>query len=240
MMHHAQVGCIVKTLALFQQTLARQQSLNMLMSGISEVYLFVLFFQRVVARPVFLFLQGQTGHQLVHSDIQIRPLIHRTGNNQRSPRLVNQDRVNFIDDGKVATTLYTFICLEGHVVAQVIKAEFVICTVGNICLVGSLLFLVTQARHGHTGGKTHKGIDLAHPFGVAPCEVVIHGHNMHTVSSQCIQVGRQRGHQCLALTGAHFSNSATVQHHAADQLHIERTHLEGAPGGLTHSRKSLG
>ena len=62
---------------------------------------------------------------------------------------------------------------------------------------------------------------------------------MHTLTGQRVQVGRQRGDQRLAFTGAHLGNLAVMQHHAADQLHIEMAHIEHATCGLTYGRKRL-
>ena len=62
---------------------------------------------------------------------------------------------------------------------------------------------------------------------------------MHALTGQGIQVGRQGGYQGLALTGAHLGNLAIVQHHAADQLHIEVAHVQHPSGGLAHRGKGL-
>src|SRR5208282_5046215 len=37
----------------------------------------------------------------------------------------------------------------------------------------------------------------------------------------------------------HLRDAAVVQRHAADQLHVEVAHGEGAPAGLAHERKTL-
>ena len=63
---------------------------------------------------------------------------------------------------------------------------------------------------------------------------------MHTFARQGIEVGRQRGHQGLALAGAHFGDAPLMQRDATDELHIEVAHLHDATGRLTHDRKSLG
>ena len=60
------------------------------------------------------------------------------------------------------------------------------------------------------------------------------------MAGQRIQVAGQRGHQRLAFAGLHLGDLALVQHHAADQLHVEVAHLHGAPAGLAHHRKGLG
>ncbi len=62
---------------------------------------------------------------------------------------------------------------------------------------------------------------------------------MHALAGQGVQVHRQGRDQGLALAGAHFGNLALVQHHAADQLHVEMPHVQSAPAGFAHHRKGL-
>ncbi len=63
---------------------------------------------------------------------------------------------------------------------------------------------------------------------------------MDALAAQRIQIGRQRRHQGLAFTGAHFGNIAVVQHHAADQLHVEWPHAERTVCCFAHYGESLG
>ena len=54
-----------------------------------------------------------------------------------------------------------------------------------------------------------------------------------------VQVARQRGDQRLAFAGLHFGDLAVVQHHAADQLHVEMAHVQDAPAGFADHREGL-
>jgi 1-acyl-sn-glycerol-3-phosphate acyltransferase len=76
--------------------------------------------------------------------------------------------------------------------------------------------------------QTEKMIDLAHPGGIAARQIVVDGHDVHALAGQGVEIGGQRGHQGLALAGAHLGDLAVVQHHAADQLHVEVAHAEHA------------
>jgi hypothetical protein len=51
---------------------------------------------------------------------------------------------------------------------------------------------------------------------------------------------RQRGDQGLALAGAHLGDLALVQHHAADQLHVEVAHAEHARAASRTVAKASG
>ena len=62
---------------------------------------------------------------------------------------------------------------------------------------------------------------------------------MHALAGQGIQVHRQGRDQGLTLAGAHLGDLALVQHHAADQLHVEMPHVQGAPAGLAYHREGI-
>ena len=50
---------------------------------------------------------------------------------------------------------------------------------------------------------------------------------MDAASAQGIEIDGKRGNERLALTCRHFGDATLVQHHAADQLHIEVHHIPG-------------
>ena len=81
---------------------------------------------------------------------------------------------------------------------------------------------------------------LAHPVGVALREVVVDRDDVHALAGERVQVGRQRRDQRLAFAGAHLGDLAVVQHHAADQLHVEVAHLQRALAGLAHDGEGFG
>ena len=55
---------------------------------------------------------------------------------------------------------------------------------------------------------------------------------MDALAAERVEVAGQGGHQRLAFAGLHFGDLAVVQHHAADQLHVEMAHVEEAAAGL--------
>ena len=67
---------------------------------------------------------------------------------------------------------------------------------------------------------------MTHPFRVASGQIIVNRDDMHRVTGKGIQVDRQRGNQCLAFTRAHLGDFASMQHHAADQLHVEVAHIK--------------
>ncbi len=63
---------------------------------------------------------------------------------------------------------------------------------------------------------------------------------MHTLASQCVEVHRQGSDQRLAFTGAHLCDTAFVQGHATNQLHIEVTHAHDTLAGFTTNSECFG
>ena len=57
---------------------------------------------------------------------------------------------------------------------------------------------------------------------------------MAALARKGIEIDGKRRRQRFAFARAHFSNLAVIEHHAADQLHVEVTHAEHAPGSFAH------
>ena len=83
-------------------------------------------------------------------------------------------------------------------------------------------------------------VDRPHPVRVALREVLVDRDDVRALARQRVQVRRQRRDQRLALAGAHFGDLALVQHHAADQLHVEMPQAERAARGLADDGERLG
>ncbi len=54
-----------------------------------------------------------------------------------------------------------------------------------------------------------------------------------------IQIHRQGRDQRFSFAGLHFGDLALVQHHAADQLHVEVAHVEHAAASFADHRESF-
>jgi hypothetical protein len=63
---------------------------------------------------------------------------------------------------------------------------------------------------------------------------------VRALAGQRVQVDRQRRDERLALARAHLRDLAVVQHHAADQLDVERTQSHRAARRFAGRRKGLG
>ena len=58
--------------------------------------------------------------------------------------LIDQNGVDLVDDGEGMSALDELACVDGHVIAQVVKAHFVIHAVGDVCGVGLAALLARE------------------------------------------------------------------------------------------------
>ena len=152
-------------------------------------------------------------------------------------RLVDQDRVHFVDDCEVVTALHEVREVELHVVAQVVEAVFVVGPVRDVRSVGDLPLLIVQLVLDDADRHPEEPVDLAHPLGVAAGEVVVHRDDVDALALERVQVGGQRRDERLALARLHFRDPALVQHDAANELDVEMPHVQGAASGLANDRE---
>ena len=130
--------------------------------------------------------------------------------------------------------------LELHVVSQVVETQFVVrrvCDVGQIRRAAGR-FVNPMLNDSHPESQEIE--DLPHPLRVALSQIVVHRDHMNALASKRVQIGRQRCNQRLAFTGFHFRDAALMQGDAADQLHVEMAHLEGALARLAPYGECLG
>ena len=98
---------------------------------------------------------------------------------------------------------------------------------------------VVQVVHDHAHAQAQGFVQPAHPFRVALGQVIVDRDHVHALAFQRVQIAGQRGHQRFSFAGLHFGDLALVQHHAADQLHVEMAHVEEAAAGLAHDGEGL-
>ncbi len=244
-MHQPDVGRLVEAGAVGQQAEFAEDALGLFMAGFRQIDLVRLAIDPVIAGWLFLACLGLLLHLGEERRQPVDPLVGfgvvlgLAGNDQRRARLVDQDRIDLVDDRVAQLALAPIANGVLHVVAQVIEAELIVGAVGDVGGVGIALLggqlLGEDLAHRHP----EKVVDLAHPVGVATCQVIVDRDNVHALARQRIQIDGERSGQGFALARAHLGNLARVQHHAADQLHIEMAHPEHAPRRLATDGKSL-
>ena len=185
-------------------------------------------------------VRQQFGNNRIHRFIQVGPVGRGAGNDQRRPRLVDQDAVHFIDNRVEVMALVHFGQISLHVVAQVVEPQFVVGGIGDVGGVSALFLGFGLLRIDDPGGQPQLGIDLAHPFGVALGQIVVDRHDMHALARQRVQIGRKGRHQRLAFTGFHLGDIALMQENPAHQLHIKRPQAQRAFRGFAAIGKGFG
>ena len=136
--------------------------------------------------------------------------------------------------------LHHLLLVDGHIVAEVVEAEFVVRAVGDVGGVGRAALGRRFVVDDEADGEAEEAIDLAHPFGVALGEVVVDGDDVDALAGQRVEVGREDGNERFALAGLHLGDAALMEHDAADDLHTVRAHAEHAVCGLADSGECLG
>ena len=76
--------------------------------------------------------------RFVLDECLIARLFNRTGNDERGTGIVDEHGVDLVHDGEMMFALHKVLGIDGHVVAQVIEAEFVVGTEGDVGLVRGL------------------------------------------------------------------------------------------------------
>ena len=231
-MDQRRVGSLVER-ALLHQAGAAQQRLDVLVAHLGQADGALL----LVDFEIFAIELGNKG---VDAGVEAGAVFRRAGDDERRARLVDQDRIDLVDNGEVVPALHHLRHIVFHIVAQIVEAELVIGAVGDVGGVSLVALLVVEAMHDDADAHAEETVDLAHPLGVAAGEVVVDGDDVHALAGERVEIGGESRDQRLAFAGAHFRDGALVQHEAADQLDVEMALLEGALGGFAHGGESGG
>ena len=243
MVQQGQVVGGVEALAGFQQVALHQHRLDQLVAVLGELHLALLLvdvivaFGRLAVFTLFLPLRLQLGDQGVHLLVEFRGVRRRAGDDQRRTRLIDEDRVHFVDDGVEQAALDPVFQAERHVVAQVVEAVFVVGAVGDVAGVGLAFFRLRLLGVDHAHAQAQEFVQRAHPVGVPRGQVVVDRDHVHALAGQGVQVGRQGGGQGFTLTGAHLRDAPFVQRDAAHQLDVEVAHAHHPGGRLADHRE---
>jgi hypothetical protein len=163
-----------------------------------------------------------------------------SGDDQRGTGLVDQDRVDLVDDREVVPALHQLTGRPRHVVAQEVEAELVVGAVRDVALVRGAVLGGGPVGQDGAHGQTQEAVHPAHPLGVALGQVVVHRDHVHALAGQRVQVRRQDRREGLALTGLHLGDVAEMQRGPAHDLHVVVTLAEHAGCGLARRGERLG
>ena len=174
-------------------------------------------------------------------EVELLRVIRPTGDDERRPCFVDEDRVDLVHDRVEVATRRLLLDRARHVVAQVVEAELVVRAVRDVRVVRLALQLgVVDLGEHDADGEAEELVDLAHPRRVALGEVVVRGDEVHALARERVEVRRKRGDQRLALAGLHLGDPTEVQRRATHDLDVEVPLAEHAPGRLAHRGKRFG
>ena len=228
-----------------------QPLLHLVGAGLGDRHLAELLVEDVV-------LDGlQPGDQSGELDVLVGRFLGRPGDDQRRPRLVDEDVVDLVHDREEVPALDALAKVDDQVVAQVVEAELVVRPVGHVSGVrlaprhrpqrAEVLIGLRELRVDDVGGLVLDGADahpqppedLADPLRVALGEVVVDRHHVDPAAGQAVEIGGQRGHEGLPFARLHLGDGAGVQHHPPDQLDVVVALGQGAPHGLADGRERV-
>ena len=160
---------------------------------------------------------------------------------ERRACLVDEDRVDLVHDREVVPALHLVLEGAGHVVAQVVEPELVVGAVrdGGRVLAPLLRRRVPLAGQHDPDVETEEPVDPAHPLGMEPGEIVVHGDDVHALPGEPVQVGGKGRHEGLALARLHLGDPPEVERRAAHDLHVEVALADDPARGLPHRRERL-
>ncbi len=238
--HQPDAGRVVEAVALAQQARFLHQRLGLLEARFRQVHLAGLLVGVVVALALLGRLAQEARHEGIDLHVELGALLGRAGDDERRACLVDQDRVDLVHDRERLAALHAVLEPGRQVVAQVVETEFVVGAVGDVAGIGGALVRLRLAAGDHADREAEQPVDRAHPFGVALRQVFVDRDDVHALAGERIQEHGQRRDQGLALAGAHLGDLAVVQHHAADQLHVEGPQADGAARRLARRGKGFG
>ncbi len=161
------------------------------------------------------------------------------GDDERRPRLVDQDRVDLVDDPERMAALDNAVEADGHVVAEVVEAELGVRPVGDVGVVGRLTLV--ERHHRLDVGHVHpeRLVDGPVPLGVALGEVVVGGDEVRAAPGETVEIEGEACDERLALAGLHLGDVALVKDDPAHQLHVEHALVGRTPTRLAYGRERL-
>ena len=173
---------------------------------------------------IILFLAKVRDH-LVDPVVLVGRLIGRSGDDQRRPRLIDEDAVHLVHDGIVEIALHILIEGELHVVAEIVESELVVCPVGDVGMIGSAPLVIIHPVNDDADTHAEKIVDRAHPRGIPLGQIVIDRHKMDALSGQRVQIEGHRRGQGLPLACFHLGDLPLVQNQSPEDLNVKGSHL---------------
>ena len=160
--------------------------------------------------------------------VGLRSGLRLAGDDERRPRLVDEDRVDLVHDRVGVAALDDAVEGDGHVVAQVVEPELGVRPVHHVARVR---LAALRERHEVLDGADGAAEQLVHrlrPLRVALRQVVVHRHEMDSLSGETVQVQRLHGGERLPLARLLLGDVALVEDDPAHELNVEEPNADRA------------
>ena len=154
--------------------------------------------------------------------------------------LVDQDRIRLVDDGGGKRTMHLLLWVLCPLVAEKIEAELRGRGVGHVAPVRGLPFLASHPLADDSNRQPEEGEDAAHPFGIAPREIVVRGEDVHAGLRPAVPDDRGNGGEGLSLAGLHLDDRASGEGQGRLELDLEELEAEHPPSRLRCRGHDLG
>ena len=235
------------------QVFNMEEFLYFLHTFLGQVYYFIFFIDdKITGLDNFLshdschlghlttgFTTLQLSCQNITDFIQLGGLSALSGNDQRSSRLIDQYRVNLIDDRIMQLSLYQLLFINNHVVSQIVKTILIIGNIRNITCILFPSLVIFHRVQDHTDFQSQKLMDFTHPLRISFGQVIVDGYDMHAFTFQRVQISRTGRNQSLTFTCSHLRDTPLMQNNTTDQLYPVMLHIQHTLGSLTHRSECL-
>ena len=127
-----------------------------------------------------------------------------------------------------------------HVVTEVVKAELVVCTVGDVAVVSRLLFSLCLIVDNETCGEAEELVDTSHFLLTHFCKVLVNGNDVNALACKGVEVRGENCNESFTLTCLHFCDSSLMEKDTAHELNSEGALAENSVCRLSDNRKGVG
>ena len=115
----------------------------------------------------------------------------RARDDQRRAGLVDEDRVDLVDDRVEVAALDEVLLAPRHVVAQVVEAELVVRAVRDVGVVLLAADVGGLPRDDRAGRHAERAVDAAHELGLVRREVVVDRDDVDALAGDRVEVHRE-------------------------------------------------
>ena len=149
------VGRSVEGVIALQQSRLDQHALDLLVTALRQFNAALLLIDREVTLLLF-DLKRELGNQSINGLVELRAVVYRTRDNERRTRLVDQNRIDLVNNRERQFALALVGHAEGHIVAQIVKTKLIVGAVHHVAAIGRSLFFGTLPGPHYAHGQTQK------------------------------------------------------------------------------------